>query len=175
MSPVLPARSSTHAAGWQLGGCGPMCATTNLLVAPLRRPRCSSTRPIAVARIPSGISPDIPGSRGHPVHHSGPVRFATPGPSIRRRSPAWCLEAGINIATKIAAYGPLGIKTTLVSAHLAIDAAQAEAMSKLNAQYRALYETSRKAARQRRKAVCRSMRESDRHIRICGRAPSFSL
>jgi enoyl-CoA hydratase len=39
------------------------------------------------------------------------------------------LEAGINIATKIAAW--VGIRTTLASAHLAIDASQAEALSKL--------------------------------------------
>jgi len=51
------------------------------------------------------------------------------------------LEAGINIATKIAACGPLGIKTTLASAHLAIASSQAEALSKLNAQYGALYST----------------------------------
>jgi len=51
------------------------------------------------------------------------------------------LEAGIAVATKIAACGPLGIKTTLASAHLAIDSSQAEAMSKLNAQYGALYGT----------------------------------
>jgi enoyl-CoA hydratase len=51
------------------------------------------------------------------------------------------LETGIAIATKIAACGPLGIKTTLASAHLANDSSQAEAMSKLNAQYGALYLT----------------------------------
>ena len=51
------------------------------------------------------------------------------------------LEAGIAIATKIAACGPLGIKTTLASAHLAIDPSQADAMSQLNAQYGALYGT----------------------------------
>jgi enoyl-CoA hydratase/carnithine racemase len=51
------------------------------------------------------------------------------------------LETGIDIATKIAACAPLGIRTTLASAHLAIDAAQAEALSKLNAQYGALYRT----------------------------------
>jgi len=43
------------------------------------------------------------------------------------------LEAGIEIAEKIAACGPLGIKTTLASAHLAIDSSQAAALSKLNA------------------------------------------
>ena len=51
------------------------------------------------------------------------------------------LELGIEIATRIAACGPLGIKTTLASAHLAIDPSQAEALSKLNAQYQALYRT----------------------------------
>jgi len=51
------------------------------------------------------------------------------------------LETGIDIATKIAACAPLGIKTTLASAHLAIDATQAEALSKLSAQYGALYRT----------------------------------
>jgi enoyl-CoA hydratase len=51
------------------------------------------------------------------------------------------LEVGINIAAKIAACGPLGIKTTLASAHLAIDSSQGEALSKLNAQYGALYGT----------------------------------
>jgi enoyl-CoA hydratase len=51
------------------------------------------------------------------------------------------LEVGINTAAKIAACGPLGIKTTLASAHLAIDSSQAEALSKLNAQYGALYGT----------------------------------
>jgi enoyl-CoA hydratase/carnithine racemase len=51
------------------------------------------------------------------------------------------LEAGIAIATKIAACGPLGIKMTLASAHLAVDSSQAEAMSQLNAQYGVLYGT----------------------------------
>ena len=51
------------------------------------------------------------------------------------------LETGIDIATKIAACAPLGIKTTLASAHLAIDATQAESLSKLSAQYGALYRT----------------------------------
>jgi enoyl-CoA hydratase len=51
------------------------------------------------------------------------------------------LEVGINIAAKIAASGPLGIKTTLASAHLAIDSSQAEALAKLNTQYGALYRT----------------------------------
>jgi enoyl-CoA hydratase len=49
------------------------------------------------------------------------------------------LEAGIDMATKIAACGPLGIEATRASAHLAIDVSEAEALSKLEAQYRALY------------------------------------
>jgi enoyl-CoA hydratase len=51
------------------------------------------------------------------------------------------LELGVEIASKIAACGPLGIKTTLASARLAIDPWQAEALSKLNVQYQALYRT----------------------------------
>jgi enoyl-CoA hydratase len=51
------------------------------------------------------------------------------------------LETGIMIAERIAAGGPLGIKTTLASAHLAIDSSQAEALAKLTAQYGALYRT----------------------------------
>jgi enoyl-CoA hydratase/carnithine racemase len=56
-------------------------------------------------------------------------------------TPAAALETGIKFAEKIAACGPLGIKTTLASAHLAIDPSQADALSKLNAQYGALYRT----------------------------------
>ena len=51
------------------------------------------------------------------------------------------LEAGVMIATKIAACGPLGIRTTLASAHLAVDPSETEALSRLNAQYGALYKT----------------------------------
>lgn len=50
-------------------------------------------------------------------------------------------DAGVEIAMKIAACGPLGIKTTLASAHLAVDRPEAEALSKLNAQYGALHQT----------------------------------
>ena len=56
-------------------------------------------------------------------------------------TPDAALQAGVEIATKIAACGPLGIKTTLVSAHLAIDSSEADALSKLDAQYGALYRT----------------------------------
>jgi hypothetical protein len=51
------------------------------------------------------------------------------------------LEAGIRIANKIADCGPLGIKTSLASAHLAIDHPEEEALSKLDAQFGALFHT----------------------------------
>ena len=51
------------------------------------------------------------------------------------------LEAGIQIANKIAACGPLGIKATLLSAHIAIDATEADALSRLDAQFGALFHT----------------------------------
>jgi enoyl-CoA hydratase/carnithine racemase len=73
------------------------------------------------------------------------------------------LEASINIAEKIAACGPLGIKTTLTSAHLATDSSAVEALSKLNARYGALCRTedSRKAGRQKLRVVRRSTGASD--------------
>ena len=51
------------------------------------------------------------------------------------------LDAGIDLARKIAACGPLGIKATLASAHQMIDPVEADALSKLGAQYAALYRT----------------------------------
>jgi enoyl-CoA hydratase/carnithine racemase len=51
------------------------------------------------------------------------------------------LETGIRIATKVAGCGPLGIKTSLASAHLAIDHSEEEALSKLDAQFGALFHT----------------------------------
>lgn len=51
------------------------------------------------------------------------------------------LEAGVGIATKIADCGPLGIRTSLVSADLAIDHVEEEALSKLDAQFGALFHT----------------------------------
>lgn len=56
-------------------------------------------------------------------------------------SPAAALEAGIAIARKIAACAPLSIKVTLASAHQVVDPAEADALSKLGAQYSALYRT----------------------------------
>jgi enoyl-CoA hydratase len=56
-------------------------------------------------------------------------------------TPEKALEAGIQIANKIAACAPLGIKTTLLSAHLAIDATETDALSRLDAQFGALFHT----------------------------------
>ena len=54
---------------------------------------------------------------------------------------AAALEAGIATVAKIAACAPLSIKATLASAHQVIDPAEADALSKLGAQYAALYRT----------------------------------
>ncbi len=56
-------------------------------------------------------------------------------------TPQAALEAGVAIARKIAACAPLSIKATLASAHQVIDPAEADALSKLGAQYAALYRT----------------------------------
>jgi enoyl-CoA hydratase len=56
-------------------------------------------------------------------------------------NPAKALESGIGLAQKIAACGPLGIKTTLESAHLSIDESEAAAFSKLNEQFGELFHT----------------------------------
>jgi enoyl-CoA hydratase len=60
---------------------------------------------------------------------------------VQQVAPEKALEAGIQIANKIAACGPLGIKTTLLSAHLAIDATETDALSRLGAQFGALSHT----------------------------------
>jgi enoyl-CoA hydratase len=56
-------------------------------------------------------------------------------------TPQAALDRAIEIANKVADCGPLGIKTSLASAHLAIDPAEEVALSKLGEQYRALYHT----------------------------------
>ena len=56
-------------------------------------------------------------------------------------NPAQALEAGIGLAHKIAACGPLGIKTTLESAHLSIDQSEAAAFARLNEQFGGLFHT----------------------------------
>lgn len=55
--------------------------------------------------------------------------------------PPGALEAGVAIAQKIAACGPLGIRLTLNSAHLAIDQGDRAAFSRLDEQYGSLYHT----------------------------------
>lgn len=56
-------------------------------------------------------------------------------------TPQDALDRALAIAAKVAACAPLGIQTTLASAHLAIDAAESQAFSKLSGQYGALYRT----------------------------------
>jgi enoyl-CoA hydratase/carnithine racemase len=56
-------------------------------------------------------------------------------------TPQAALEAGITMARKIAACAPLSIKATMTSAHQVIDPVEADALSKLGAQYAALYRT----------------------------------
>jgi enoyl-CoA hydratase/carnithine racemase len=51
------------------------------------------------------------------------------------------LVAAVAMAQKIASCGPLGIKATLASSHQLIDPVEADALSKLGAQYAALYRT----------------------------------
>ena len=56
-------------------------------------------------------------------------------------TPMEAIEAGIAMARKIAACAPLSIKATLASAHQVIDPEEADALSKLGAQYGALDRT----------------------------------
>jgi enoyl-CoA hydratase len=75
-------------------------------------------------------------------------------------SPSAALDKAVEIANKIAASGPLGIKTSLASAHLAIDTSQANALSALDAQRATLYRSQdfqegRKAEAEGRRPVYR--------------------
>lgn len=56
-------------------------------------------------------------------------------------TPAAALDLGVAMARKVAACGPLSTKATLASAHQMIDPVEADALSKLGAQYAALYRT----------------------------------
>ncbi len=56
-------------------------------------------------------------------------------------TPAAALELGVTMARRIAACGPLSIKATLASAHHYVDPIEADALSRLDAQYSALYKT----------------------------------
>jgi enoyl-CoA hydratase len=56
-------------------------------------------------------------------------------------TPEAALQKAIELANKIAACGPLGIKTSLASAHLAIDPAEVPALAQLDAQFGVLFRT----------------------------------
>lgn len=56
-------------------------------------------------------------------------------------TPAAALEAAMGMARKVAACGPLGIKSTLASAHQYVDPIERDALAKLDAAYAALYRT----------------------------------
>jgi enoyl-CoA hydratase len=56
-------------------------------------------------------------------------------------TPETALEAGVTMARRVAACAPLSIKATLASAHQYVDPVEADALSKLGAQYSALYRT----------------------------------
>jgi enoyl-CoA hydratase len=56
-------------------------------------------------------------------------------------TPQAVLDRAIEIANKVADCGPLSIRTSLASAHLAIDVAEEVALARLGEQYRALYRT----------------------------------
>jgi enoyl-CoA hydratase len=66
------------------------------------------------------------------AYRMGVIQEIAPGP-------AEALEAGIGLARKVAACGPLGIKTTLESAHLSIDESEAAAFAKLDEQFSGLF------------------------------------
>jgi enoyl-CoA hydratase/carnithine racemase len=51
------------------------------------------------------------------------------------------LQRAVELAGKIANCGPLGIKTSLASAHLAVDPVEAAALAQLDAQFGALFHT----------------------------------
>jgi enoyl-CoA hydratase/carnithine racemase len=56
-------------------------------------------------------------------------------------TPEAALDAGIAMARKIAACAPLSIRATLASGHQVVDPVEADALSKLDAAYSALYRT----------------------------------
>jgi len=82
------------------------------------------------------------------------------------------LAKAVEIASKIAACGPLGIKTSLASSHMALDDSEA-ALGKLDDQYRALYAT--RDFREGRDAEAESLRgtlaASSRRWLICSGRP----
>lgn len=68
------------------------------------------------------------------AHRMGLVREIAPDPEL-------AFQAGLAMADKIARCGPLGIKTTLASAHAAMAQGEGAAFSKIGEQYRSLYDT----------------------------------
>lgn len=56
-------------------------------------------------------------------------------------TPAAALAAGVEMARKVAACAPLGVKATLASSHQYVDPLEAEPLSKMGALYRGLYKT----------------------------------
>ena len=56
-------------------------------------------------------------------------------------TPKAALGRAMEVAVKVAACAPLGVQTTLASAHLAIESGEAQAFATLGAQYGALYRT----------------------------------
>jgi enoyl-CoA hydratase len=56
-------------------------------------------------------------------------------------TPEAALQQAIELADKLAACGPLGIKTSLASAHIAIDPAETPALAQLDAQFAVLFRT----------------------------------
>lgn len=64
----------------------------------------------------------------------GEIQMVAPTPEL-------ALDAAIQIATRIAACAPLGIRATLDSAHLALDESEPAALAKTGEQYAALYRT----------------------------------
>jgi enoyl-CoA hydratase len=68
------------------------------------------------------------------AHRMGTVQEVQPTPDA-------ALQRAIELAGKIADCGPLGIKTSLASAHLAVDPTEAAALAQLDAQFGALFHT----------------------------------
>jgi enoyl-CoA hydratase len=68
------------------------------------------------------------------AHRMGEVQVIVPDAKA-------ALDTAIQMANKIADCAPLGIKTSLASARLAIDPSEQEALFKLSTQYRAFFQT----------------------------------
>jgi enoyl-CoA hydratase/carnithine racemase len=85
------------------------------------------------------------------AYQMGTVQEVTPSPEA-------ALAKAVELAEKVASCAPLGVKTALAAAHLAIDPTEGPAYAQLEAQYGALYRTrdfqeGRDAEAQHRKPV----------------------